>query len=93
MGRRSRLLLGVVLVIIWGISRVTPVEETTMPCFTTMYSFGDSLTDTENALASSPLVFREIGSSPYRETFFNHPIGRCSNGRLVIAFLRKLQPH
>eukprot|EP00253_Pinus_taeda_P033086 PITA_33086 len=52
-----------------------------------MYSFGDSLTDTGNGLASSPLVFRDIGSSPYGETFFHHPTGRCSNGRLVIDFL------
>ena len=82
----SRLLLGLVMVMVC-INAVKSVE--TRPCFTAIYSFGDSLTDTGNALASSPLIFSQIGSSPYGETYFHKPTGRCSNGRLVIDFLGK----
>ncbi|KAH9288279.1 hypothetical protein KI387_032396, partial [Taxus chinensis] len=56
-------------------------------CFPAIYSFGDSLTDTGNAVASNPLIFHQFNSLPYGETFFGKPTGRCSDGRLVIDFL------
>ena len=52
-----------------------------------IYSFGDSLTDTGNFLRSGALAFPTIAKLPYGETFFQHPTGRCSNGRLVVDFL------
>ena len=83
-----RLLLGLVMVMVSiNGDRFSLVEA--MPFFTAIYSFGDSLADTGNALISSPQVFSQIGSLPYGETFFHHPTGRCSNGRLVIDFLGK----
>ncbi|MED6183702.1 hypothetical protein PIB30_040255 [Stylosanthes scabra] len=60
-------------------------------CYTAIYSFGDSIADTGNYLyydtdeisPSSSLVL----NPPYGETFFHHPTGRFSDGRLIIDFL------
>ncbi|CAN6288285.1 unnamed protein product [Urochloa humidicola] len=54
--------------------------------FARIFSFGDSLTDTGNAL-------RILGSRatisrpPYGETFFGRPSGRASDGRIMIDFI------
>ncbi|CAL4924783.1 unnamed protein product [Urochloa decumbens] len=54
--------------------------------FARIFSFGDSLTDTGNAL-------RILGSRatisrpPYGETFFGCPSGRASDGRIMIDFI------
>jgi hypothetical protein len=51
-----------------------------------IFSFGDSLTDTGNAL--SILGDRvTISRPPYGETFFGRPSGRASDGRIMIDFL------
>jgi hypothetical protein len=55
--------------------------------YTSMFSFGDSLTDTGNLLASSQLPFTTVGRFPYGMTYFHRPTGRCSDGRLVVDFL------
>eukprot|EP01018_Ginkgo_biloba_P040163 Gb_16975 [translate_table: standard] len=59
------------------------------PCYSAVYSFGDSLADTGNLLTSSGLfgLFLLINRLPYGETHFNRPTGRCSNGRLIVDFL------
>jgi hypothetical protein len=54
--------------------------------YTGVLSFGDSLADTGNELA------RTGGGGvasvpPYGETFFGHPTGRSSDGRLVPDFI------
>ncbi|KAL3812833.1 hypothetical protein ACJIZ3_014101 [Penstemon smallii] len=58
-------------------------------CFNSIISFGDSIADTGNALhissKSNPPPFFSL--YPYGETFFNHPTGRCSDGRLIIDFI------
>lgn len=55
-------------------------------CYTSIFSFGDSLADTGNFKYSEshehPYDF-----FPYGETFFGHPTGRCADGRLVIDFI------
>ncbi|XBI16718.1 hypothetical protein VPH35_058929 [Triticum aestivum] len=67
--------------------------------YTSMFSFGDSLTDTGNLLVSSPLSFNIVGHFPYGMTYFHRPTGRCSDGRLVVDFLAQafglplLQPY
>ena len=55
--------------------------------YTSMFSFGDSLTDTGNFLVSSPLSNHIVGRYPYGITYFHRPTGRCSDGRLVVDFL------
>jgi len=51
-----------------------------------IFSFGDSLTDTGNALRI--LGDRAIISRPpYGETFFGRPSGRASDGRIMIDFI------
>jgi phospholipase/lecithinase/hemolysin len=58
--------------------------------YSSIYSFGDSLTDTGNLLhidlssSNSPPHF---GRPPYGRSFFHQPTGRCSDGRLVIDFI------
>ncbi|KAK6917662.1 GDSL lipase/esterase [Dillenia turbinata] len=57
-------------------------------CFTRIFSFGDSLTDTGNLLniwqGDEPALF---GLPPYGDTYFHRPTGRCSDGRVVIDFI------
>ncbi|WVZ58792.1 hypothetical protein U9M48_009022, partial [Paspalum notatum var. saurae] len=56
------------------------------PHYARIFSFGDSLTDTGNALrilGSQATVSRP----PYGETFFGHPNGRASDGRIMIDFI------
>lgn len=57
-------------------------------CYEWIISFGDSLADTGNLIRLSQ--FNDIVASsvpPYGETFFHHPTGRFSDGRLVIDFI------
>ncbi|KAL4586341.1 hypothetical protein LXL04_010977 [Taraxacum kok-saghyz] len=61
-------------------------------CYTSIFSFGDSLTDTGNikqVVAMSGEVSMVL-QPPYGETFFHQPTGRCSNGRLIIDFLAEI---
>ncbi|XP_019426183.1 PREDICTED: GDSL esterase/lipase At1g28600-like isoform X1 [Lupinus angustifolius] len=63
------------------------VPSTITCCYTSIFSFGDSITDTGNLnfmyLPANP----DCLVPPYGETYFQHPNGRCSNGRLVIDFI------
>ncbi|CAN6299536.1 unnamed protein product [Urochloa humidicola] len=52
-----------------------------------VFSFGDSLTDTGNALRLSPGGGGPASQPPYGETFFRRPTGRASDGRLVVDFV------
>jgi phospholipase/lecithinase/hemolysin len=52
-----------------------------------VFSFGDSLTDTGNSLRLSATGSGPSSRPPYGETFFRHPTGRASDGRLVIDFI------
>uniref|UniRef100_A0A0E0GHP5 Esterase n=1 Tax=Oryza nivara TaxID=4536 RepID=A0A0E0GHP5_ORYNI len=54
-------------------------------CFTRMFSFGDSITDTGNSATISPNA--SFNRLPYGETFFGRPTGRYSDGRLIVDFL------
>ncbi|KAK1321043.1 GDSL esterase/lipase [Acorus calamus] len=54
--------------------------------YTSIFSFGDSLTDTGNLYRLQGSGLR-CGHPPYGETYFKRPTGRCSNGRLVIDFI------
>ncbi|KAJ8467568.1 hypothetical protein OPV22_030120 [Ensete ventricosum] len=55
-------------------------------CYSAIFSFGDSLADTGNAILLGGLG-GPSGSSPYGRTFFNRPTGRFSDGRLIVDFI------
>lgn len=62
--------------------------------YSSIFSFGDSYTDTGNKVIlfgpSTPGLL--INKPPYGMTFFGHPNGRLSDGRLVIDFIGKFLP-
>ncbi|WOL03161.1 hypothetical protein Cni_G11881 [Canna indica] len=68
-------------------------------CFSTILSFGDSLADTGNLLHTLGKDNLRTGRPPYGMTFFHHPTGRFSDGRLVVDFIAEamglplLPPH
>nr|GMD34304.1 GDSL esterase/lipase At1g28580-like [Ipomoea batatas] len=61
-------------------------------CYTSIFAFGDSLSDTGNyiSLTSNGLLqydgIPSCSVPPYGETFFHHPTGRCSDGRVINRF-------
>lgn len=54
-------------------------------CYTRMFSFGDSITDTGNQVSFFPTA--PAARPPYGETFFGHPTGRSSDGRLILDLI------
>ncbi|GJN38111.1 hypothetical protein PR202_gb27123 [Eleusine coracana subsp. coracana] len=62
------------------------VSYSTQAKYTSIFSFGDSYTDTGNILIidgpATPNLW--INKPPYGMTFFGHPTGRVSDGRLII---------
>ncbi|MED6122292.1 hypothetical protein PIB30_038492 [Stylosanthes scabra] len=56
-----------------------------------IYSFGDSLADTGNLFYDTTEKLSATHASslhlPYGETYFHHPTGRCSDGRLIVDFI------
>ncbi|CAL1352590.1 unnamed protein product [Linum trigynum] len=54
-------------------------------CYTSIFSFGDSIADTGNECILSPL--QPPCSLPYGRTFFHRSTGRNGDGRLIIDFI------
>ncbi|KAK6230284.1 hypothetical protein QUC31_001802 [Theobroma cacao] len=78
------------LLVISFIFSITTIVLHVNGCFTSIFSFGDSLTDTGNLLQLSLLESSKLSHfdfPPYGRTFFHSPTGRCSDGRLVIDFV------
>ncbi|XP_031129150.1 GDSL esterase/lipase At1g31550-like [Ipomoea triloba] len=60
----------------------------TAECYTSIFAFGDSLTDVGNrVILSDDPSNLHMAYPPYGETFFHYPTGRCSDGRLIIDFI------
>jgi hypothetical protein len=54
---------------------------------TRLFAFGNSLTDTGNGAIFPVTAGGPSTQPPYGETYFGHPSGRASNGRLILDFL------
>ncbi|XP_022716916.1 GDSL esterase/lipase At1g28580-like [Durio zibethinus] len=77
-------------VIISFLFSITIIISHVNGCFTSIFSFGDSLADTGNLLQLALSQSSKLAHSdfpPYGRTFFGYPTGRCSDGRLVIDFI------
>ncbi|KAJ0960930.1 hypothetical protein J5N97_001186 [Dioscorea zingiberensis] len=61
-------------------------QQSTGACFTSIISFGDSIADTGNLIFALNNSHR-VNRLPYGETFFHHPTGRFSDGRLIADFI------
>ncbi|RLN19710.1 hypothetical protein C2845_PM02G15360 [Panicum miliaceum] len=58
-----------------------------LTCYTRMFAFGNSLTDTGNAVIFPATAGGPFTRPPYGQTYFGQPSGRASDGRLIIDFL------
>eukprot|EP01018_Ginkgo_biloba_P029956 Gb_25827 [translate_table: standard] len=56
-------------------------------CSDFLVQFGDSLSDTGNAVVAFPMLAFQGRSPPYGSAFPGFPTGRYSNGRLIIDWL------
>nr|XP_043621491.1 GDSL esterase/lipase At3g48460-like [Erigeron canadensis] len=67
----------------------TPFHDKYKGCFSSMYAFGDSYTDTGNAqfMGSLTISFSGSLSSPYGSTTFGKSSNRLCDGRLVLDFI------
>ena len=63
-----------------------PAARATGGCYTRLFAFGDSLTDTGNFISYSAAP-GPVARLPYGETFFHRPTGRWSDGRLIVDFI------
>ncbi|KAL8524939.1 hypothetical protein ACS0TY_014528 [Phlomoides rotata] len=81
----------VYLISILFASSFSPFSATTNSasrCFESIISFGDSLDDTGNQVLLYPSPPPEDAArSPFGRTFFHHPTGRYTDGRVVLDFL------
>lgn len=73
----------------WLLFIVLPLVFTTAAtsCYSSIFSFGDSLTDTGNLYFISQPQSPNCLIPPYGKTHFHHPNGRCSDGRLIVDFI------
>ncbi|CAM6126654.1 unnamed protein product [Calypogeia fissa] len=55
-------------------------------CPSAIFNFGDSLSDTGNAAIAFPYT-SNVHDSPYGTSYFPHPAGRFSDGRLLLDFI------
>jgi len=66
--------------------RAEDTINSSQPCdFRAIFNFGDSNSDTGCMAAA---FYPEV--SPYGQTFFHEPVGRASDGRLIIDFIGSL---
>lgn len=79
-------LLAFILSLLLVSMRAEDIINSPQPCdFRAIFNFGDSNSDTGCMAAA---FYPEV--SPYGETFFHQPVGRASDGRLIIDFIGSL---
>ncbi|CAL9109836.1 unnamed protein product [Musa acuminata var. zebrina] len=61
--------------------------SSTTACYSTIFSFGDSLADTGNLIRVPGQADCQAGWPPYGMTYFHSPTGRFSDGRLIVDFI------
>lgn len=81
--------LGLVVLIV--LMAMEPVRSDSCG-FSGLFAFGDSLTDTGNAVTAYPQAFLGL-VLPYGETYFGQPSSRASDGRLTIDFVGRNSLH
>ncbi|THU62580.1 hypothetical protein C4D60_Mb01t06610 [Musa balbisiana] len=59
----------------------------TTACYSSIFSFGDSLADTGNLVHTLGRDGIRIGRPPYGMTYFHRPTGRFFDGRLIADFI------
>ncbi|XP_078174255.1 GDSL esterase/lipase At1g28590-like isoform X2 [Carex rostrata] len=83
--KQNALIISFFLLFLW------PIEPTPSHTFNSIFSFGDSYADTGNLfiLGSQNRIPGPVVSDnpPYGMTFFHHPTGRFSDGRLILDFI------
>ncbi|PNT70158.1 hypothetical protein BRADI_2g06970v3, partial [Brachypodium distachyon] len=55
--------------------------------YAALFSFGDSLSDAGNLCADGIPSYLATARPPYGMTYFGHPTGRVSNGRVAVDFI------
>ncbi|TVU35786.1 hypothetical protein EJB05_17689, partial [Eragrostis curvula] len=55
-------------------------------CYKRIFSFGDSIIDTGNFAYTTGNSSTPVKEPPYGMTYFHHPTGRVSDGRVLVDF-------
>ncbi|TYI31951.1 hypothetical protein ES332_A04G023100v1 [Gossypium tomentosum] len=78
------------IIVVFLFTVISSISQPVNGCFTSIFSFGDSMSDTGNSIEISVLETGKIPHGafpPNGRTFFHRPTGRACDGRLVIDFL------
>ncbi|PIN23315.1 Sinapine esterase [Handroanthus impetiginosus] len=78
----------IIYILLTSLVAAAAISKSTFGCYESIVSFGDSIADTGNLLRlSSANNLPDSANPPYGRTFFHHPTGRYSDGRLIIDFI------
>jgi hypothetical protein len=94
MKKLTPIFFSVLLLIITSMVAELAASSSSVPIarrYDSIFSFGDSFADTGNDIVvfAAHSLDNPTARPPYGMTFFGHPTGRNSNGRLIIDFIGK----
>ncbi|KAK6947334.1 GDSL lipase/esterase [Dillenia turbinata] len=84
MAKGCRVVCSNLIIILWVCISVLPYHGHALCPFEAIYQFGDSIADTGNIAALNHKG--QCSLPPYGRTYFGHPVGRCSDGLLIIDY-------